>query len=187
MIKKYTKEEYDVSDLFNLSKGNLCSAEILFCQEKPEIYINTLYSAGYLCHLGIELLLKGCWLYEKEYFYNYHSLKKIINEIEFLNELYEQNENTISNLEEFYNMRYPPVLSADQLKEEQKADITNNLGGEIGDSDWINTIKLLHEIQSKMPSNLASIAKPIYKIFANTLNEQRYLKGGKLYKLYRYK
>lgn len=179
MRKKFTqKEDWSVDILFEYSADHLHAAECLFCIQQPDLYIKTLSSAGYLCHLSIELLLKGCWFFEVSYFEDLHDLINIAGKIKFLklnNEMFR----IISNLDKFYRMRYP--FGVGDIKE-VKYEEGVNLPGEIGDGDWIDTINLIHFIQNQMPSELKNKTKKSFKSFDNAIKEGKYLKKGKLYK-----
>lgn len=179
--KKFNKNDgWTESLLFEYSKGHLIAAERLFCIQEPSVYNDTLSSAGYLSHLGIELLLKGCWVGESSHFEDLHDLSKLTAKIKFL-KLDNECQRIIDNLNKFYEMRYPQEIG--KIKEIEKHDISINLPVEIGDTDWVDTIKFLHEVQSQMPKPLSQIAQPIFMHFTNTLEEEKYLKQGKfLYK-----
>lgn len=181
MSKKFNKTDgWTENVLLEHSKGHLMAAEKLFCIQESVIYNDTLSSAGYLSHLGIELLLKGCWVSESSYFEDLHSLAKLASKINFL-KLNDEHNRIITNLDKFYEMRYPQEIG--EIEEIEKRDISFNLSTEIGDADWVDTIKFLHEVQSQMPTSLSQIAQPIFMHFTNTIEEEKYLKQGKyLYK-----
>lgn len=182
MVKKFLREDgWDEAILFDFASRHLAAAEILFQIQDPKVYIQSIYSAGYLCHLGIELVFKGCWLHISNYFENEHDLLKLRDKVSFLNLDDSQFEIYLSNLQMFNDLRYPQDLTNMHIIEEKDDNV--NLSGEIGDHDWVGTIKLLHEIQIQMPENLKDVAKPIFKNFDNVLTENKFLKNGEL--LYR--
>ena len=167
--------------LFEYSKRHLVAARVIFENQDTEVYILSVFSGGYLCHLGIELLLKGCWLFEKGFFENEHDLHKLAKKIDFLN-FNDKQKVYLSNIQLFNEMRYPQDLS--NVKLVQDSDIDANLPEEIGDHDWIGTIELLHGIQNQMPIDLQQISKSVFACFKNILTEKKYLKKGKyLYRL----
>lgn len=182
MTKKFSRgDNWEESMLFEYAKRHLVAAEVIFTNQDINTYVLSVSSAGYLCHLGIELLLKACWLHQEDFFENEHSLLILIKKINYLN-LNERLMVFLSNIELFNEMRYPQDLSAVRVVED--ADVNTNLPSEIGDHDWVGTIELLHEIQKQMPDDLQEIAKPIFINFENTLAEGRYLKqGDRLFRL----
>lgn len=179
MGKKFNKiDGWTESLLFERSKGHLMAAERLFCIQEPRIYNDTLSSAGYLSHLGIELLLKGCWVNESSHFEDLHSLAKLAAKIKFL-KLNDELSRIITNLDRFYEMRYPQEIG--EIKEIEKRNISFNLPTEIGDNDWVDAINFLHEVQKQMPISLTKIANRIFVNFEKTLQEEKYLKQGKYF------
>lgn len=182
MPKKFLREDkWDEKTLFEYAKRHLAAAQILFQNQDAASYALSISSAGYLCHLGVELLLKGCCLYESDSFKDQHNLHILIDDISFIK--IDTNLNVhLKNIQQFNEMRYPQDLSNTKVVED--LDINSNLPEEIGDHDWVGTIKLLHEILKQMPAALQEIAKPIFASFDDVLLEKRYLKGGEyLYRL----
>src|SRR5947208_2381597 len=106
----FKKSGWNEQIIFEYAKRHLSAAEILFQNQDDKIYLLSVFSAGYLCHLGIELLLKGCWLYESGYFEDEHDLHKIIKKISFLN-LNTNLSVSLANIQLLDNMRYPQDLS----------------------------------------------------------------------------
>jgi hypothetical protein len=182
MTKRFLKADgWDEQTLFEYAKRHLVAAEILFENQDIKTYVLSVSSAGYLCHLGIELLLKGCWLGESGFFENEHNLHKLIKKISFLS-LNDRLIVFLTNIEKFNEMRYPQDLSAVKVVED--SDINSNLPEEIGDHDWVGTMELLYEIQKQMPEDIQKVAQPIFANFENVLDEGKYLKNGKyLYRL----
>ena len=182
MSKKFLREDkWDEKTLFEYAKRHLAAAQILFQNQDIPSYALSISSAGYLCHLGVELLLKGCCLYESDSFKDQHNLYDLIDEVSFIKidaDLCVH----LKNIQQFNEMRYPQDLS--NAKVAEYLDINSNFLEEIGDHDWVGTIKLLHEILKQMPPGLQEIAKPIFSDFDNVLVEKRYLKNGEyLYRL----
>lgn len=74
MAKKFTeKQGYSPRDLFHFGIDHLESGRILYTQGPASSFD----SAGYLAHLGIELLLKAWHLHQFKRFENEHSLVKL--------------------------------------------------------------------------------------------------------------
>lgn len=182
MSKKFSRESgWDENILFEYAKRHLIAAQILFQNQDINIYVLSVSSAGYLCHLGIELLLKACCLHELDYFEDEHNLIKLEKKVGFLR-LDDRLSIFLSNLQLFNEMRYPQDLT--KVKVVQDMDINANLAEEIGDHDWVGTIELLYEVQKQMPEKLYSIAKPVFANFESVFTERKYLKNGKyLYRL----
>lgn len=179
-MAKFTKtDKWSEDILFRSAKGHLLAARQIFEIQNPELYRDTLLSAGYLCHLGIELLLKGCWLNKCGYFRNTHGLVSLAKEAKLLKQMGKQHQVVLSHLDTFYNMRYPI-----EIKEADMTTITTDAAGlpyvpgQIGDMDWEDTIRLLHEVVRIMPQELSDIARPIFSDFDKTLSERKYLKKG---------
>lgn len=71
-----------------------------------------MYPAAYLCHLGIELILKGCLIWKKSEYPKTHDLTKIVNLIDFLIPSEDQ-KNLLRKIDTIYNSRYP--LSMEEM------------------------------------------------------------------------
>ena len=115
----YTRQDgFSERDLLHWATDHLASARFLFEENH-----RCLDSAGYLSHLGIELVLKAILLNCKNDFPNEHSLAKLSDLIERqgvnLNYTKEHKE-TLKTLDAFYELRYP--------------EAQNPI--EIGDDDW---------------------------------------------------
>lgn len=105
-IEKYKRKDgFSELELLHAAADHLASAKILFFQNP-----RCLDSAGYLSHLGIELLLQALLLIRSDEFPNSHSLLKLSERFESLGGRlnYRKNhEETIRLLEGFYGLRYP--------------------------------------------------------------------------------
>ena len=83
--KQFKKDEgWSEKILFQQAKGHLLVAEQIFLIQDPQMHVDTIHSAGYLCQLGIELILKSCWLHQDHYFEDIHSLKELVKKCNFL-------------------------------------------------------------------------------------------------------
>jgi HEPN domain-containing protein len=121
----------------------LSSAKVLF--DKNSRYFD---SAGYLSHLGIELVLKAMILNSSNEFPNEHSLAKLSTLIERskLKLNYEKNhEHTLKMLDDFNELRYPNTLN--QI--------------EIGDDDWESIENLFEFLILKLPPEIQQMIKDI--------------------------
>jgi HEPN domain-containing protein len=118
-MKKFTRQNgYSELELLHSATDHLGSARVLF-DRSPRCYD----SAGYLCHLGIELVLKAIILNKCNEFPNEHSLVELSKSIERQSVKLNygtDHKDTISMLEGFYELRYPKP--------------SNPI--EIGDDDW---------------------------------------------------
>jgi HEPN domain-containing protein len=118
-MKKFTRQNgYSESELLHSATDHLGSAKVLF-DKSPRCYD----SAGYLCHLGIELVLKAIILNKCNEFPNEHSLdelSKLIGRQRVKLNYGTDRKDTISMLDGFYELRYPKP--------------SNPI--EIGDDDW---------------------------------------------------
>jgi len=77
-MKKFTRQNgFSETELLHWAIDHLASAKILF-EANPRCFD----SAGYLSHLGIELILKAILLNGRNEFPNEHSLVELSNSIE---------------------------------------------------------------------------------------------------------
>lgn len=135
------KDGFSETELLHSAIDHLASAKVLF-NKSPRCYD----SAGYLCHLGIELVLKAIILNKCNQFPNEHSLVKLSKRIEgqSLKLNYgTDNEHTISMLDGFYKLRYPKP--------------SNPI--EIGDGDWGRIEDLFHFLILILPKEIIAELK----------------------------
>ncbi len=137
-MKSFRRQDgFSELELFQAAADHLASAKALF-----ELHPRAYDSAGYLSHLGIELLMKALILNKCGKFPSEHSLAKLRTTFESHNrELVtfgEENETTIKLLEDFYQLRYPKT----------SAPI------EIGSDDWDGIRRLIDFIIPLFPSSL---------------------------------
>lgn len=136
-MKKYKREDgFSEIELIHSAIDHLASAKILF-KEGPRCFD----SAGYLSHLGIELILKAILLNKTNEFANEHSLIKLTDEIEKQGiELdYEKKHKAILNkINQFYDLRYPKVMNP----------------VEIGDNDWDDIENLFELLMFAFPKEI---------------------------------
>ena len=139
--KKYTsKDGYHCTDLFHFGNDHLKAADYLF-KYGPVFYD----SAGYLYHLGFELILKSICLYKNGYFENVHDLKKIIKLVNNQNSNNKYNKKTLDMINTYNDLRYPKIRSPI----------------EIGLDDLPNIIEFREYIESEIPDEMKSQIKNI--------------------------
>ena len=136
-MKKFTRQDgFSELELLHSAADHLGSAKVLF-DRSPRCFD----SAGYLCHLGIELVLKAMLLNKCNEFCNEHSLVKLVDFIEKQNVQlnYGRNhEDTIRVLDGFYELRYPRTV--DPI--------------EIGDDDWERIENLFEFLVLMLPKKI---------------------------------
>ncbi len=129
-------EGFTETALLHSAADHLASAKVLF-NKNPRCFD----SAGYLCHLGIELVLKAILLAKCHEFPNYHSLVKLSNLIEKQGAKMNYGRNhsrAIAMLDGFSQLRYP--------------DSSNPI--EIGDDDWDSVEALFEFLIFKLPEDV---------------------------------
>lgn len=105
MAKTFKKADYQAEDLLQAGIDHIYAAEILL-KDDP-FYFD---SAGYLAHMGLELMLKSWLLYEKGQFDGIHSLEKLTNEIvehDSRVSFSKKEKQTLKYLSRFEELRYP--------------------------------------------------------------------------------
>lgn len=136
-MKKYTKQDgFSEGELLRWATDHLASAKILF-----EANHRCFDSAGYISHLGIELVLKAILLSHSNGFPNEHSLAK-------LSDLIVKNgvklnytrghEEILKTLDGFYELRYPKPVNPI----------------EVGDDDWSNIEALFEHLIFILPDEV---------------------------------
>lgn len=120
-------------------------------------------SAGYLAHLGLELLLKTCILHKTDRFPKEHDLWRLIKRLRGLGlkvELELTDEMTIDKLNSYFELRYP------NPKEPK----------EIGDEDWPPIKRLVESLCHQIPEPLQTEIRKLQIMFKS----QRITKGGRV-------
>jgi hypothetical protein len=144
MAKRFTEADgYSVSDLIHFGVDHLESARILFGNGA-----NCLDSAGYLSHLGFELLLKAWHLHQFKSFENRHDLVGLYNPLRpFLDGkvFSAEQEGLLQKLDSYYELRYPRHY--DPI--------------ETGTDDWASIDGLLEIFWDQMPKELLSVLPKI--------------------------
>ena len=99
------KDGYTVSDLLHFGFGHVDAARSLF-QDDPAFFD----SAGYLAHLGTELVLKAWHLLWFSEYADTHDLATLYKKIKEKNDAVSvsaSSEEFLSELQNFYQLRYP--------------------------------------------------------------------------------
>ncbi len=137
MAKTYRREDgFLTSDLLHYGRDHLASAKALFDRS-----YQAFDSAGYLSHLGVELLLKALLLDLEGEFPNEHDLWKLVRRVRIMNTgfLTDPEDATILTLiNSFSSLRYPIPEG----------------GQTIGDEHWSQIERLCSAIVAEMPARL---------------------------------
>jgi hypothetical protein len=140
MPKQFTETDgYSVRDLLHFGVDHLESARILFGRGA-----SCLDSAGYLSHLGLELLLKAWHLHQFKSFENKHDLIGLYEPLKpYLDgkPFSTEQEVLLRTLDSYYELRYP----------RQHDPI------ETGNDDWLPIEQLLDTLWDQMPAALSSV------------------------------
>lgn len=119
MVTFSIKDGYTVEDMMHFGYGHVDAARTLF-EEDPAF----LDSAGYLAHLGAEVVLKAWHFHCFGEFHDIHNLVDIYRNLKTKNpslDIGTKNEEFLAELDKFYLLRYPrctkgPVeVGSDQL------------------------------------------------------------------------
>jgi HEPN domain-containing protein len=133
--KRFTVADgYDVRELIQAGVDHIASAKVLFKRD-----FRCFDSAGYLVHLGLELLLKSLLLHLSGEFREGHSLVSLKSQLIALLPSIDSvlPDDLVATFDEFNELRYPRP---------------NGLP-EIGTSDWIAFEEAFLEFLAAMPSN----------------------------------
>ncbi|OGP55665.1 MAG: hypothetical protein A2Y65_02820 [Deltaproteobacteria bacterium RBG_13_52_11] len=137
---KFTKKDgYTEKDLLHYAVDHLKSAKVLF-----EKHYDLYDSAGYLSHLGIEMILKAMLLNREGEFPGVHKLGLLFRRLEDISLTNEQ-ERLIKKLDKFERLRYPNPRKAI----------------EIGDEDWDRIHSFVLYLFAKFPKKLQEEFKKI--------------------------
>ena len=106
-MKKVCKRSdgFNEEDLLHFGYGRIEAAYALFNNDPK--YLD---SAGYLAHLGTELVLKACHLYHFDQFEESHNLINLFDKLKSHDNSYDIEQKSIDFLNElckFYLLRYP--------------------------------------------------------------------------------
>ena len=129
MVKIFIDENFDAVDLSQSGLDHIASAEYLLSSK----YTRRFDSAGYLAHIGIELMIKSWLLHENKKFEGIHHLKDLLNQLKASVpslSFTRAEEQTIDYLSNFVELRYPDKNSPVEIGEEdieQIYDLENSL------------------------------------------------------------
>ncbi len=147
MSRKFTKDSYRPYDFLCAAFDHLASANILFAHN-PQCCD----SAGYLAHLGFELLFKALLLNKLGSFHDGHSLKAIRQTMKSAGidlSFTAAHERVLNELDNWKELRYPQ----------------SNGSPSIGNADWDQVealygwiygripVELRHQMQSRDPTS----------------------------------
>ena len=136
-------EGYREEELIRAAIDHLEAAQRLF-STNPSWFD----SAGYLSHLGLELLLKACLLAVNDEFPNEHSLERLVRQLAdagFYVDLARGRIELIQRLDKLYHLRYPRPLDP----------------VEIGNEDWDVVEQTSFAIVDRMPDSLKNLFEGI--------------------------
>jgi HipA-like protein len=161
-----SQKELEVTVLIQDGYFFLSSAKSLFSH--PLL----MSSGAVLAHHGIELIMKACWIWDKNEYSKTHNLPYIANQISFLKA--NQNiQDLITKIYTFYHFRYPMDEKVrDKIQEKLDSINDNTLGiptiaGEIGTYEWEYVDELYRYVIQKMPSELGRLWKKITNKYKN--------------------
>jgi HEPN domain-containing protein len=132
----YRADGYKEVDLLHSARDHLDAARWLFASHP-----NFLDSAGYLSHLGIELILKAFLLHRDGKFPKEHSLAELLRDAPIT--LHPMFDETITLLDGFEQLRYP-------IPKPKRAGML----GEIGDEDWRDIYMIRKQLLRWLPPKL---------------------------------
>jgi HEPN domain-containing protein len=144
MLRKFTKNDYNPEDLLQAGLDHLWAAEVLM-----KAYYEVLDSAGYLFHLGLELMLKAWILQVTGEFPRIHSLKDLITEINKNDQKFHLSEReiqTLAYLSKFEALRYPSKKQPVEIGTEDIEQVN-----ELADAIWRQMPDALVEAYERIP------------------------------------
>jgi len=132
--RKFTRKDgYSERDLLHYAVDHLKAANVLF-EKSYELYD----SAGYLSHLGIEMIFKTMLLYRKGEFPGIHKLSYLVRRLKNDISLSEDQTRLIKKLDKFEGLRYPNPRKT----------------VEIGDEDWNEIKSFIDFLFQSLPQKL---------------------------------
>ncbi len=137
-LRVFTKDDYNAADLLQGGLDHIKAAELLL-RQSPEVFD----SAGYLAHMGFELMLKSWMLHSTGSFKGIHSLEALIKDMQenkLQISLTEKEQQTLAYLKSFEELRYPTIRNRNSV--------------EIGSEDIDQIYELADAIWQQMPEKL---------------------------------
>ncbi|HUY27014.1 MAG TPA: HEPN domain-containing protein [Candidatus Binataceae bacterium] len=134
--RTFTKDNYCAADLLHAAIDHLGSSRVLF-ERHPRCFD----SAGYLAHLGFELIFKAVLLHTTGQFPGEHSFPKLLSVIKSAGVDFpfdDSQHHLLDKLEEFKDLRYPIPSGSPS----------------IGDQDWEQAEALFRWIVARIPTEL---------------------------------
>jgi HEPN domain-containing protein len=144
MVSKKSPKTYSESDginavdMLHCAIDHLCASECLF-ESSPSHYD----SAGYIAHLGIEMILKSILMHRDGSFPGIHSIQRLYDELRnknYVTELPSELQLVMTTLDEYETLRYPNL----------------NNPVEIGTEDLLHLKRLANFLNSQLPVSLVS-------------------------------
>jgi len=112
----FTKNDYKPADLLQAGLDHLKAAEVLL-NLNPEVFD----SAGYLAHMGLELMLKSWILHSLGSFTGIHTLEELVKVMQCQScklSLTERELQTLKYLKLFEELRYPSIKNPVEIGNE---------------------------------------------------------------------
>jgi HEPN domain-containing protein len=136
--RTFTKADCTESDLVQYSVDHLEAAEELYKLSSRWRW-QYLHSAGYLSHLGVELLLKACLLHFDGEFPAEHDLRRLFRRLRRGGvRLSEQSRRWLSHLNRCNELRYPDT----------------GTGPDVDVNHWKRTDALFEELRNQIPEEI---------------------------------
>jgi len=153
-------EEYSEKHLLDLAAEKLFSAKWLF------LHPISFFSAGYLIHLTLELILKACCLHFKDQFPRSHDLCEILKILSLNIQLNEKDKGYIKEISKLQHLRYETMeigTDADSQLNRIISSILNQMPEEFGNI-WniscVNLMKTHRYIPQRVFNDLSSQFSP---------------------------
>jgi len=146
MTKTFSRNEYLPEDLLQAGLHHLAAAEVLL-KGSPELFD----SAGYLAHMGIELMLKAWILHQDSRFPGIHPLPDLVQKLRGLVPslaFTTKEEHTIMYLSRFVELRYPNRSSPVEIGEEDIEQIDG-----VADALWQQMPDELIDAYQRLPTH----------------------------------
>jgi HEPN domain-containing protein len=144
LIKEFYATDYNPEDLLQSGLDHLSSASILI--KSHPFHFD---SAGYLAHMGLELIIKSWILYKNSKFKGIHPLPELIEQIKRIDtefSLNKREQQTLVYLSKFKDLRYPCKNDPVEIGSEDIEQIY-----ELADKIWQNLPEPLIQAYENIP------------------------------------